>query len=100
VVDSAAKREDGEAFLRSWGEEHDLADAELIVDDSGNVEKAIERETADKSLVLIGATERGLLSRLVTNSLRLSVVNELDCSVGLTERPTGRGVFHRVFGRN
>jgi formate/nitrite transporter FocA (FNT family)/nucleotide-binding universal stress UspA family protein len=99
VVDSPADREAGTAFLRSWAERRGLGDAELLVDDSGDVEGAIERAAADKSLVLIGATERGLLSRLVTDSLHLNVINELDCSVAIAERPAGRSLLRRVFGR-
>ena len=99
VVESPADTEQGEAFLRSWAEEHDLGDAELLVDDSGDVEAAIERAAADKSLVLIGATERGLLSRLVTDSLHLSVISDLNCSVGIAERPAGRNVLRRLFGQ-
>ena len=99
VVESPADTEQGEAFLRSWAEEHDLGDAEFLVDDSGDVEVAIERAAADKSLVLIGATERGLLSRLVTDSLHLSVISDLNCSVGIAERPAGRNVLRRLFGQ-
>jgi nucleotide-binding universal stress UspA family protein len=99
VVDSPAARAAGTAFLRSWAERRGLGDAELLVDDSGDVEGAIERAAADKSLVLIGATERGLLSRLVTDSLHLNVINELDCSVAIAERPAGRSLLRRVFGR-
>jgi len=99
VVDSPAEAERGEEFLRAWAEERDLGDAELLIDDSGDVEAAIERAAADKSIVLIGATERGLLSRLLTDSLHLSVINELDCSVAIAERPAGRNVLRRLFGR-
>ncbi len=99
VVDSPDDREAGEVFLQSWAKEHDLEDAELIIDDSGDIEGAIEREAADKSLLLIGATERGMLSRLVTDSLDFNVVNKVDCSVILAERPTDRSVLKRLFGR-
>lgn len=99
VVGSPADAAGGKEFLRSWAEERDLGDAEFLVDDSGDVEAAIERAAADRSLVLIGATERGLLSRLVTDSLHLSVISELDCSVAIAERPAGRNVLRRLFGR-
>ena len=78
VVDSPAERAAGTEFLRSWAEENDLADAELLVDDSGDIERAIARASADHSLALLGATERGVLSRLVTDSLHLNVVDEVE----------------------
>jgi formate/nitrite transporter FocA (FNT family)/nucleotide-binding universal stress UspA family protein len=99
VVDSPAERAAGTEFLRSWAADHDLAEAELLIDDSGDVEGAIAREATDESLVLLGASERGVLSRFVTNSLHLSVVNDLDCSVAIAERPAGRNLLRRLFGR-
>ena len=99
VVDSPDQREAGEEFLNSWAEERNLGGAELLVDDSGEIEGAIERAASDQTLVLIGATERGLLSRLLTNSLHLSVINHLDCSVAIAERPAGRNIVRRLFGR-
>jgi len=99
VVDSPRRREAGEAFLREWAAEHDLSDAAMTVDDSGNVEAAIERAAADNTMVMLGATERGLLARLVTNSLHLNVVDEVDASVVLSERPTDRSFVDRLIGR-
>jgi formate/nitrite transporter FocA (FNT family)/nucleotide-binding universal stress UspA family protein len=98
VVESG-EREAGEAFLADWTTERGLGDARRIVDDSGDIEAAIERAAADHTLVLLGATERGLLSRLVRESLHLDVVNDVDASVVLVERPSERSLSARLFGR-
>jgi nucleotide-binding universal stress UspA family protein len=99
VVDSG-ERATGEAFLDEWATERGLGDAKRLVDDSGDVEAAIERAAADHTLVFLGATERGLLSRLVTNSLHLDVINDVDATVVLAERPTDRPISARLFGRS
>lgn len=57
---------------------------------------AIRRQREDCSLVVIGATERGLLSRLVP-SLTLDVVDDVGASVLLAQRPSSRGLIDRLF---
>ncbi|ELY57405.1 amino acid permease [Natronolimnohabitans innermongolicus] len=88
----------GEAFLSEWADDHGLEDAAIRVDTSADVEDAIATAARDHSLIVIGATERGLLSRLLTGSLAYDVVNEVDCSVVMAERPTDRSLWSRLFG--
>lgn len=49
-------------------------------------------------MVVIGTTERGLLSRLVRGSLIMDVV-DVDCSVLLAERARDRSLLERLLGR-
>jgi len=99
VVDGEDEREAGEQFLANWAADHGFGDAVLRVDDSGDVEGAIADAAEDHTLVLLGATERGLLSRLVNRSLTFEVVDTVDASVILAERPSDRSLFQRLFGR-
>jgi len=51
----------------------------------------------DATLVVIGATEEGLLSRLVGGSLVLDVVDDVECLVLLAETYRKRSLRERLF---
>jgi len=96
VVDGGGEAA-GREFLRDWAAGHQLSDAERHVE-TGDVETVIERMGAEYGLVILGATERGLLSRIVRGSLVFDAVEALDTPVLLTERPSERSLRERLFG--
>ena len=99
VVDEDTERARAMSFIGQWADEHGLGDANLIVETDGDVEGSIGRAGKDHTMLLIGATGQGLLTRLVTGSLVFDVVDEIDCSVILAERPASRSLRERIFGR-
>jgi len=92
-------REEAREFLENWASEHDLEDADVVVDDSGDVEGAIAARFDDHTMLLVGATEQGLLSRLLADSLHFGEVSEFDGSIVLAEAATARSLWRRLFGR-
>lgn len=96
VVDEGGEDE-GRAFLTDWAASHQLEDAELLVE-TGDVEAMIGDLGAEYSLVIVGATERGLLSRIVRGSLAFETIERLETPVLLTERPSSRSLRERLFG--
>ena len=99
VVDEETERAKAMSFLGEWADDHGLGDANLIVGTDGDVQANIAEAAKDHSIVLIGATGRGLLSRLLGDSLVFDIIDELDCSVLLSERPAKRSLTERLFGR-
>ena len=94
----ADDQETGQQFLKEWATARGLEEAELLVK-AGSVENAIKQAAEDCSLVIIGATGRGFLPRVVRGSAVVSAAEEADCSVVLAERPTRRSLRERLFGR-
>jgi nucleotide-binding universal stress UspA family protein len=95
-VADEGERADSEQFLETWAEEHGLEDSTLRVE-TGDVETAIETAAEDATMLLIGATEEGLLRRLVGGTLVLDVVDDVDCTVVLGEKHRHRGLLDRLF---
>ncbi|MDS0475547.1 amino acid permease [Natrinema sp. 1APR25-10V2] len=97
VRDDDESPDEAESFLEEWATDHDLADANLLVD-RGDPGTAIERAATDHTMVVIGATEQGLLSRLMGDSLIDDVAETVDCSVLLAQKRHERSLRERLFG--
>jgi nucleotide-binding universal stress UspA family protein len=86
----------GEAFLEEWAQERGLSDADFRVE-TGAVEAALAGAADDATLVMAGASERGLLSRLLRGSPVIELVDDVNCSVLLAERARSRSLWDRFF---
>ncbi len=95
VADDAAS---GREFLESWAEDHNLSDAELRVE-TGSVETAIKQHATDASMLIVGASERGLLSRLTRETVIEQVLDEVECSVLLAQQADQRTFWQRLLRR-
>lgn len=99
VVDGESDRENGEEFLAEWADAYDLTDAERVVDTSGDVRGSIERHGTDSTLVVVGATARSLLGRVVRGNLNYNIAADADVPVLLAERETEQSRVERVLAR-
>jgi hypothetical protein len=68
------------------------------VDVADEVDDAIAARATEHTLLMLGATEEGLLARLTGELGALSVVEEVDCSVILAETAYERSFVERLFG--
>ncbi len=87
-----------EEKLAEWAATHGLGDATQFVDVSNSVNEAIAARAQDHTLLILGASEEGLLSRLTGDIGALDVVEQVDISVILAERAHERSFTERLFG--
>lgn len=96
-VTGEAGTEEGEAFLKDWAADHDLEDAELIVDTSGQPATAIIDESEKSSVTILGATGDGFLSRALKGSVVWEIARNTDTPLILVEQPGKRSLRDRLF---
>jgi amino acid transporter/nucleotide-binding universal stress UspA family protein len=87
-----------EAFLRDWATDRGISDPTIRIE-SGDVRDEITSAAEDASLLIVGASERGLLVRLVRGSPAQKIVDDVDCSVILAEQVDERSLVERLLGR-
>jgi nucleotide-binding universal stress UspA family protein len=93
----ADDEDEGRRFLVEWAPEHSFEDATEVVE-TGAVETAVERRARDATLLVVGATERGLLRRVVSGWVVVDGVGDVGCSVVLAEQSRARSLRERLFG--
>jgi amino acid transporter/nucleotide-binding universal stress UspA family protein len=98
VTDDPGERATHEEQLAAWAEGHGLGDAARIVEVADEVDDAIAARATEHTLLMLGATEEGLLARLTGDIGALAVVEEVDCSVILAETAYERSFVERLFG--
>jgi amino acid transporter/nucleotide-binding universal stress UspA family protein len=98
VVRSEDERADGEAFLSKWAAKNAFDDAEQRVAVGEDAYGEIRRQAEGQTLVVLGATERGLLERLSEGSGVAELAESLDISVILAEQARPRSLKERLFG--
>lgn len=97
ILHVSENAEEGREFLNEWATTHGLADVTLRVETT-SIDTAIADAAGDCSMVIIGATGRGLISRMIQGSSVLDIADMVDCSVLLAERPHRRTLRERLFG--
>ncbi|MFB6350649.1 MAG: amino acid transporter, partial [Bradymonadaceae bacterium] len=99
VVDDERDLERGQAFLEHWAEEHGFEDTPGIVEISEDPYEAIQSVADEYSLLILGASERGILQRLADRHGVAWMIEQLEVSVLLAEPSRPRSLWERLFGR-
>jgi len=92
----ANNAETGQEFLNAWAQQQAIKDYEIRVE-TGDVERAIVEAATTHTMLLIGATQAGIFPRIAQRSPVFDVMEQVDCSVLLTEYKTERDLFSRLF---
>ena len=98
IVDDEKERASGESFLSKWAQDHRLEDADRRIEVASNPYEAIRNAADDFTLLIVGATEKGLLRRLAERHGVVGLVEDASVSVMMAERPHARSFSERLFG--
>lgn len=99
VVESEEDIPEGEAFLDEWAKDRDLDQYDdKIVEAGVSIEDSVEKHAEEQSLLILGATEQGLLTRLTRGTSTLRIIDGVDISVLLVEKARDRTMLERLFG--